>query len=276
MQVSAEEYKEFRDFLQNVAGIDLADNKLYLVKTRIRRILLKYEFQTLGHLTHAIKFGRNMDLCQQIIDAMTTNETFWFRDSYPYECLRNQVLPELQKAKARSARIWSAACSSGQEPYSISMVIDECSRMRVGAGDVNVEIIGTDLSSSILDIAKKGEYDRLSVGRGLSEERLKKFFEERSKDCWKVKDHVKKRITFKSLNLLESYLLLGRFDVVFCRNVLIYFSSELKRDILSRMHEVMKPGAWLFLGSSENLSGLDDLFETVYCSPGVAYRAIKK
>lgn len=274
VQLDAREFTEFRDFLQQVAGIDLGHNKQYLVATRIRRILIDYHCQTLGELTAQIRLPSNRELRQKVVDAMTTNETFWFRDLYPFEYLRNSLLPDLVNKSANNRiRIWSAACSSGQEPYSISMIVEEFIRAQLGLNALPVEIVATDLSSKILDSARKGEYDRLSIARGLSDLRLKNFFDQSDADTWRVKHIIKERITFKPMNLQDSYLLLGRFDVVFCRNVLIYFSSDLKRDILKRIHGAMKPGGYLFLGSSESLSGMNDLFEMLHCSPGVVYRA---
>jgi len=274
VQLDSREFQEFRDFLQNVAGIDLGHNKQYLVATRIRRILIDYQCGTLGELTQKIKDSAHKELRQKVIDAMTTNETFWFRDSYPFEYFRSSLLPELIKSSGgQRIRVWSAACSSGQEPYSLSMAVEEYLRATLGVSSMPLEIVATDLSSQILDNAKQGEYDRLSIARGLSEQRLRDYFDQPDADMWRVKPSIKQRVQFKPLNLQESYFLLGKFDVVFCRNVLIYFSSELKRDILTRMHAAMKPGGYLFLGSSESLASASDLFEMIHCNPGVVYRA---
>lgn len=274
VELDSREFQEFRDFLQTVAGIDLGHNKQYLVATRIRRILIDYRCTSLGELTRQVKNPSNRELRQKVIDAMTTNETFWFRDLYPFEYFRTTVLPELvKKANGGRLRLWSAACSSGQEPYSLSIVVEEFIRASLGLSSLPLEIMATDLSSQILDSAKKGEYDRLSIARGLSEQRLRDYFEQPDADTWRVKTAIRNRVLFKPLNLQESYLLLGKFDVIFCRNVLIYFSAELKRDILQRMHGAMKPGGYLFLGSSESLGAVSDLFEMVHCNPGVVYRA---
>jgi len=274
IQLGNTEFQEFRDYLQNIAGIDLGHNKQYLVATRIRRILIDYECSSLAELTRLIKSDSNRAVRQKVIDAMTTNETFWFRDNYPYEHFRKMLLPDLaDKSKDSRIRIWSAACSSGQEPYSLSIVVEEFLRSKLGVSSLPLEIIATDLSSQILDSAKQGEYDRLSIARGLSEERLRNFFEHPHPDYWRVKPNIRQRVTFKPLNLQESYLLLGKFDVVFCRNVLIYFSADLKCDILKRIRGTMRPGGYLFLGSSESLAGASELFDMVHCNPGVVYRA---
>lgn len=271
--LDAEAFEAFREFLQEAAGIDLGSNKQYLVATRIRRILIDYKLASLIELVGIIKQPSQRELRQKVIDAMTTNETFWFRDNYPYDYLQNTLLPNWFKEKPNGrVRIWSSACSSGQEPYSISMIVEEFSRKNFGKR-INADIVATDLSTEIMAQAKSGEYDRLSVSRGLSSERLRDNFTEIEKEKWRVKPAIGSRVTFRSQNLKDSYVMLGKFDIVFCRNVLIYFSGELKQDIIRRIHATMNPGAHLFLGSSESLGEASKLFDMVHCSPGVVYRA---
>lgn len=272
-QLDPDEYRDFSRILKTMCGIDLGENKQYLVATRIRRILIDHKLESLRSLTRAIQIDSERNLRQKVIDAMTTNETFWFRDTYPYEYLDKTLLPQFAQANpGRKIKIWSAACSTGQEPYSISMVVDERARAKFGNISCEAEILATDLSSSALDIAKKGSYDRLSVVRGLSDQRMREYFTKVNDDIWQVCPSIANRIRFRALNLQDSFYLLGRFDVVFCRNVLIYFSAELKRDILTKLHATLNPGGILFLGSSESITGLNDLYEMVNCQPGVAYR----
>ena len=274
VQLGSSEFQEFRDYLQTVSGIDLGDNKQYLVATRIRRILVDYKCESLSELTDAIRRPNNRILRQKVIDVMTTNETFWFRDSYPFDYLQKNIFPDLLKNNPSGRiRLWSAACSSGQEPYSISMIAEEFGRNSYMNKNLSLDIVATDLSSEILEQAKSGVYDQLSVSRGLSEKRLKEFFEPVENDCWKAKREIAQRITFRPQNLQDSYAGLGKFDIVFCRNVLIYFSVDLKTDILKRIHASLKPGGVLFLGASESLSGASHLFEMVHCNPGVMYCA---
>lgn len=270
------EFDHFRQFLQDACGIALGDNKQYLVSNRIRRLLEEYRLSSFSDLVRELKKNSNRRLKEQVIDVMTTNETFWFRDVYPFEYLRKTLLPAWMQSEHRMAgpiRIWSAACSSGQEPYSLSMIVEEFRRQRMGALARPVQIVGTDLSSIVLDQARRGEYDRLSVVRGLSAERLERYFDNPRDNVWRVKPLVRDRIEFKAWNLLDSYAGLGKFDVVFCRNVLIYFNAELKRRILEKIHGSLKPGGVLFLGSSEGLAGTSHLFEMVRCDPGILYRA---
>lgn len=270
------EFDHFRQFLQEACGIALGDNKQYLVSNRIRRLLEEYQLQTFSDLVRALKQNRHRGLKEQVIDVMTTNETFWFRDIYPFEYLKNHLLPDWMTSASKASgpvRIWSAACSSGQEPYSLSMIVEEYRRQKMGALARPVQIVATDLSSIVLDQARRGEYDRLSVMRGMSDERLKRYFDNPGDRLWRVKPSVRDRIEFKAWNLLDSYSGLGKFDAVFCRNVLIYFNSELKREILEKIHKALKPGGVLFLGSSEGLSKMSDLYDMVRCNPGIMYRA---
>lgn len=271
------EFDQFRQFLKDACGISLGDNKQYLVTNRIRRILEENKIKSFGALVKELKLGMNRKLKEQVIDSMTTNETFWFRDNYPYDHLKNTLFPQLMLPENRMfgpVRIWSAACSSGQEPYSISMIVEEYKRQAMGMLTRPVQIVATDLSSTVLEQARRGEYDKLSVIRGLTSERLERYFDKQSDIAWRVKSVVKDRIDFRSLNLMDSYASLGKFDVVFCRNVLIYFSADLKRQILQKIHSALRPQGVLYLGSSEGLAGVADLFEMVRCDPGILYRAI--
>ena len=274
-QIDANEYQAFTAFLRTACGIDLGANKQYLVSTRVRRILLEHGLNSLGELTRVIQQDSQKKLRQKVIDAMTTNETFWFRDNYPFDYLGKSLLPALakQQRSGEKTRIWSAACSSGQEPYSISMIVEEGMRGLLSTRCNDADILATDVSASVLETAKEGVYDRLSLMRGLSSQRCNEFFVQVDTDSWRVKDSVRNRVRFRALNLQESFYLLGKFDVVFCRNVLIYFSAALKTEILRKIHGTLNPGGILFLGSSESISGLSDLYEMVNCNPGVAYRA---
>ena len=271
------EFDQFRQFLEDACGISLGDNKQYLVTNRIRRILEENNIASFGELVRVLKQGFNRKLKDQVIDSMTTNETFWFRDNYPYDHLKNTLLPQLMAGNNRMfgpVRIWSAACSSGQEPYSISMMVEEYKRQVMGNLARQVQVVATDLSATVLEQARRGEYDKLSVMRGLSADRLERYFDNPNPTTWRVKSVVKERIDFRSLNLMDSYAGLGKFDIVFCRNVLIYFNGDLKRQILQKIHAALKPQGILFLGSSEGLAGAADLFEMVRCDPGILYKAI--
>jgi chemotaxis protein methyltransferase CheR len=268
------DFEQFRVFLEKACGILLGSNKLYLVTSRLNKLMEQQGIKTLGELVQRMQTQPRSGLREQVVDAMTTNETLWFRDTYPFDVLKNRVMPELLKANSgQRLRIWSAACSSGQEPYSLSMTGEEFERGNLGQLKGGMQIVATDLSGSMLTACKSGEYDSLAMGRGLSPERLQKYFDPKGPGRWVIKPPIKSRVEFRALNLLDSYASLGKFDVVFCRNVLIYFSAEVKKDILQRIHGTLKPGGYLFLGASEALNGLPEHYQMVQCSPGIIYKA---
>ena len=267
------DFEQFRVFLEKACGILLGSNKQYLVSSRLNKLMEQQGIKSLGELVQKMQAQPRGGLREQVVDAMTTNETLWFRDTYPFEVMKSRVLPELIKANpSQRLRIWSAACSSGQEPYSLSMTIDEFEKANLGQLKAGVQIVATDLSGSMLTACKSGEYDSLAMGRGLSQDRLQRYFDPKGPGRWAVKPAIKSRVEFRALNLLESYAALGKFDVVFCRNVLIYFSAEVKKDILTRIHATLKPGGYLFLGASEALNALPDLYQMVQCNPGIIYK----
>jgi chemotaxis protein methyltransferase CheR len=268
--ISEQGYRDFCRFLEAQCGIVLGDSKQYLVRSRLSPLVNKFGLASLNDLLKEVINGRNRELRLAAVDAMTTNETLWFRDSYPYTVLAERILPELA-ANKRPIKIWSAASSSGQEPYSMAMTVSELQSKRPGFLP-NVSIVGTDISTSMLDQCKAGVYDNLALGRGLSPERRRAFFEPADGGRMKIKDSVKRMVSFRQQNLMENYTLLGKFDVVFCRNVLIYFSPEMKSKVLNQIANSLNPGGYLLLGASESLTGLTDRFEMVRCNPGIIYK----
>nr|WP_245362749.1 protein-glutamate O-methyltransferase CheR [Pseudomonas sp. BP8] len=268
------DFEQFRVFLEKACGILLGENKQYLVSSRLNKLMEQQGIKSLGELVQRIQSQPRSGLREQVVDAMTTNETLWFRDTYPFEVLKNKVIPEFIKGNpGQRLRIWSAACSSGQEPYSLSMAIDEFERSNLGQLKMGAQIVATDLSGTMLTNCKSGEYDSLAIARGLSPERLQRYFDPKGAGRYAIKAPIRSRVEFRSFNLLDSYAALGKFDVVFCRNVLIYFSAQVKKDILLRIHSTLKPGGYLFLGASEALNGLPDHYQMVQCSPGIIYQA---
>ena len=268
------DFDQFRVFLEKTCGILLGNNKQYLVSSRLNKLMEQQGLKTLGDLVRKIQAQPRSGLREQVVDAMTTNETLWFRDTYPFEVMKNRVLPELLKsAVGQRLRIWSAACSSGQEPYSLSMTIDEYERNSPSQPKPAVQIVATELSGAMLAASKAAEYDSLAIARGLSSDRLQRYFDAKTPGRWVVKPGIRSRVEFRVQNLLDSYAVLGKFDVVFCRNVLIYFSADVKKDILKRIDATLKPGGYLFLGASEALNGRPELYQMVQCSPGIIYKA---
>jgi chemotaxis protein methyltransferase CheR len=226
----------------------------------------------LSDLVKRMESGREKPLQTRIIDAMTTNETLWFRDSHPFDILRNEVFPELSNERFRPVRIWSAACSSGQEPYTQSMVAHEYSMANPGKLAKGVEIVATDISKTVLEQAKAATYDNMSLARGMSEERKQRYFQDLGNRQWELRKEIRDRVRFTELNLMQSYASMGKFDIIFCRNVLIYFSADLKRDIIGRMAKALNPRGYLFLGSSESLAGHSDMFDMIRSGGAVYYR----
>jgi chemotaxis protein methyltransferase CheR len=267
--ISPTEYNQFKTKLEQYSGIMLGENKEYLITSRLRRLL---ESEKLTNLTELVaSMDRNLKLKESVIDAMTTNETLWFRDDHPFKIFREQLLPELAKTR-KPLRIWSAACSTGQEPYSLSIAIEEFKRSNPGALAADVKIIATDISPTALAIAKEGAYPQLALKRGMGDVHLRQYFTQLGEDEWKINDEIKSRIEFRSLNLQSSYSMLGKFDLVFCRNVLIYFSPEFKLDILTRIHGTLNPEGHLFVGASEAVNNLADFYKMQQFNPGISYQ----
>lgn len=269
--ISPEEYRDFRIFLEKACGIVLGENKQYLVSSRLTRVMHDFGLTSFGQLVSAVKRDAATPLRNRIVEAMTTNETSWFRDNHPFASLKDHIFPEFGKARRNPVRVWSAACSSGQEPYSISMTVSEFQMSNPGVMPGEVSIVATDISPAIVNLARAGRYDTLAMARGLSPERKQRYFRNDG-NMAEVIPAIRARVQFRELNLLQSYALLGRFDIIFLRNVLIYFSSDCKRDILERMARSLNPGGYLFLGGSESITGLSDAFEMVRHGGGVVYR----
>lgn len=269
------DYNAFRVFLEEACGILLGENKAYLVNSRLKPVLQKYEIKNLNELVSKLNSSLNRNLKDDVVDAMTTNETLWFRDNHPFNLLSSKIFPELcSKPSSAPIKIWSAACSTGQEPYSIAITANEFQEANPGKLKSGVSITATDISQTVLNSAQNGVYEMLALGRGMSEERLNKCFDKQKVGSWQIKPHFKRMINFQLLNLMESYQKIGTgFDIIFCRNVLIYFSSELKKQLLIKMHQSLKPGGYLLLGASESLNGLSDYYDMVQCRPGIMYRA---
>lgn len=262
-------YDDFCHFLTTVCGIVLGENKQYLIHSRLNKLMADNDIVSLAELVEYLKKYPDSKLCISVVDAMTTNETSWFRDTYPYTFLAEKLLPDMCAAR-KNMRIWSAAASTGQEAYSISIIISEFQEKYVGVMKP-VKIIATDISNTVLSGAKEGVFDQMTLNRGMSSERINKHFEPHE-NMWKLKDSIRQRIEFREFNLLGSYTVLGKFDVIFCRNVLIYFSTETKKDILSRIAGVLNPRGYLIMGGSESMANYSDSFDVVRVKGGLVYQ----
>lgn len=267
--ISNDEYAAFQKFLENAVGIVLGDNKHYLVASRLGRLMAERGIKSLTELLNLL--ARDVRLRERVIDAMTTNETSWFRDAHPFEAFKGHILPDLAKNVAGPIRVWSAACSTGQEPYSLSMCVQEYQSSAPGRLRGEVEIIATDISPTVLEEARVGVYDAIALGRGLAAERRSRFFQKNGQHL-EVRKEIKARVNFRSINLSQNYASLGKFNVILCRNVLIYFSTEMKRDVLQRMANILLPGGYLLLGGSESMANYCDAFQMVRGANGVIYQ----
>ncbi len=265
------DYIKFRGFLEQQCGIVLGENKLYLVKSRLAPLMSRFGVASLAELVNRTLNPTERQLRAAVIDAMTTNETLWFRDVYPFELLKTRLLKELQNTR-RPVKIWSAACSSGQEPFSLAMSVSEFQLANPGSLPLGVNIVGTDISNTMLDLCKEATYDGLALSRGLSAERRQRFFDNVGNGMMQVKENVRRMTSFRHLNLLDSYALMGKFDIIFCRNVLIYFSPELKSKIVNNFAKALNPNGYLLLGASESMSGLSEEFDMIRCNPGIIYQ----
>lgn len=251
--ISAWDLTYIQQFMLSRTGIHLTPEKRYLVETRLDPVMRELQIPTLEQLTARLRHGDPI-VAAAVIDAITTNETLFFRDKLPFELFENVIMPQLLEARASRGRIriWCAACSSGQEPYSLAMMLDN---MKAKLAGITVEIIATDISERILDQAREGVYSQFEVQRGLPIRMLLKHFTQEGLR-WRINRSITEAVQFRSLNLLQPFQHLGSFDLVMCRNVLIYFAEATKRDVLQRLSAVMAPDGYLMLGGAETVLGL--------------------
>lgn len=252
------EFEALRVFLKARSGLALSPDKRYLVESRLTPICNRFKIETLSRLVWEIRAGRSIELEKATIEAMTTNETFFFRDKAPFDIFQDVLLPRYLKdrASSRRLRIWCAAASTGQEPYSLAMLLKEAAPRMPGW---QIEIVATDISVDVLEKAKAGLYNQFEVQRGLPIKLLVKYFTQIGEQ-WQISPEIRSMVDFRYLNLIEEFRWLGQFDIVYCRNVLIYFDIATKADVLRRISNAMTPDACLLLGASETVLGISDVF----------------
>ena len=271
--MNQQDYDHFVAMLKSKSGIDLGPDKAYLLQSRLSVVAGSAGFADVPTLMSTLRRAPTPILIESVVDAMTTNETFFFRDNTPFDQFKQKVLPRLAEARAgRPIRIWCAACSTGQEPYSLRMLLEE---ERAKYPKLNVEILGTDLSDRCLAKARTGLYSQFEVQRGLPVQLLVKHFDKVG-DAFQVKPMLRQAVTWKRLNLLDSFRTLGRFDVVFLRNVLIYFDKPTKTQVLEAVADLMSDDGALFLGAAETTIGITDRLKAsstdrgLYEKPGLS------
>jgi chemotaxis protein methyltransferase CheR len=253
------------------SAIVLEPSKAYLVDARLMPIARQLGLSSLGELVDKMKRPGANDLQRVVVEAMTTNETSFFRDIHPFEALKNTILPDMiaKRANERTLNIWSNACSSGQEPYSIAMLIREHFRSLEGW---KIRLIGSDLSSQILNRAREGLFNQTEINRGLPVPLLVKYFQKEGLQ-WRIKDEIRKMVEFCEVNLVEKWpSSLPKMDILFLRNVLIYFSADTKKAILAKVRNILRPDGCMFLGGAETTMNLDTSFERVLLGKVACYR----
>lgn len=269
-QISPENYAFLQDRIYRESGIVLDHTKQYLMEARLMPIVREEKLKTINDLCARLRRANDFSLGRTVVEAMTTNETFFFRDTPVFDRLRDSVFPAiLERRKAsRCINIWSAAASTGQEAYSLAILLSE-----LGLVDWKIRILGTDLNNRVLERARNGSYIQLEVNRGLSAKYLVKYFDRVGLE-WKVKEELRRVVEFQRFDLRNSMNGFGPFDLVLCRNVLIYFDSKTKRQILMGIRSVLNTGSILILGSAETTLGLDDKFARRADGSTVFYEAI--
>ena len=255
--MNSPDYEYLRKLLKERSGLDLSADKQYLIESRLLPLARKAGLSGIPELVQKLQGGSSA-LIASVVEAMTTNETFFFRDKVPFDHFRDTIMPEVLKARAgrRTVRIWCAAGSTGQEPYSLAMTLKEMGAALTGW---RVEIIATDLSQEVLEKAKAGVYSQFEVQRGLPIQMLMKYFKQTG-ETWQVNPELRAMIQHRQLNLLQDFSHLGTFDVIFCRNVLIYFDQDTKINIFNRLARQIEPDGFLVLGAAETVVGLTDTF----------------
>jgi chemotaxis protein methyltransferase CheR len=259
--MTPQDFDYLRQLLKQRSGLMLSAEKQYLAESRLLPLARKHGMTTLSELIGKLKGAARSPLSVEVVEAMTTNETFFFRDKSPFDHVRDTILPALIAARAREKRlrVWCTAAASGQEPYSLAMILTAMSAQLAGW---RIEILATDLSNEVLEKAKAGLYSQFEVQRGLPIQLLVKHFVQVG-DAWQMSPELRSMVKFRPINLLNDFAALGTFDIVFCRNVLIYFDQDTKTDVLNRLALQIPADGYLLLGAAETVVGLTDAFKPV-------------
>lgn len=257
VKITPEEVTLLSKYIYGISGIHIEASKSYLFETRLGRLLEEHLCTTFADFYHKSKKDLSKGIEKQIIDAITTNETLFFRDTSPFELLKHKIIPEIMdkrtsKSIATPLRIWSAACSTGQEVFSIAIVLKEL----FGANSQNkIKLLGTDLSDAAIKQASYGEYNKFEIERGLPQTQLQRYFTARGPN-WKIKDEIRAMATFRQMNLMHPFKITGKFDIIFCRNVAIYFTLDDRKKLFNKIADTLEPDGFLIIGSTESLTGV--------------------
>jgi chemotaxis protein methyltransferase CheR len=272
--VTPQDYAYLSKLLNERSGLQLAGDKQYLIESRLLPVARQNNCGSIGDLVAKLKAFAEEPLRQRVTEAMTINESFFFRDKTPFDRFQDTVLPHMQQVRSASKRIriWCAASSTGQEPYSLAMMFKQAKDAFAGW---KIEIVATDISTEVLEKAKSGLYTQFEVQRGLPIQLLLKYFKQDG-DQWRISQELRDMVQYRRHNLLDDFASLGMFDVIFCRNVLIYFDSKTKQDVLSRISRVLVKDGHLLLGAAETVVGFTNLFAPMPDKRGLYMHATEK
>ena len=261
------EFEFLRRFLKDRSGLVLTPDKQYLIESRLMPVARRHNLHGLPDIVLRLGKPGNEALAVEVTEAMTTNESFFFRDKVPFDHFQQVMLPALTPARQsqKRLRIWCAAASTGQEPYSLAMILNELAARYAGW---RIEIIGTDLSREVLEKAKAGVYTQFEVQRGLPVQLMLKYFEQNG-DTWRLSQNIRSMVKYQTFNLLDGFSSMGQFDIIFCRNVLIYFDNDAKIDIMNRMAKQLAPDGFFVLGAAETVVGLSNAFKPMQDKRGL-------
>ncbi len=276
MRVGDKEFDLIRKEIYGLCGLRIPDGKQYLIEHRFSSLFKNHECRSWMDFYELLCSG-DISFKDEVISCISTHETSFFRDTHPFNSIRMKVLPKLvcERRMSTKIRVWCTAASTGQEPYSLAMLIhDFCKSSSARISPSDFSILATDISGKVLDRASEGIFSKLEISRGLPAGYIKYFAKQQRN--WKLNDDVRSIVTFKKLNLLNSFSSLGKFDFVMCRNVLIYFDDQTKVDIVHRIHSLLPNSGYLMLGSTETLSGHTDWFTPEHLGPVILYRKDKR
>ena len=264
-KITPDEVKILSQYIYSISGIHLDDKKTYLIETRLKDILDSEEFNSYGELYYKAKTDCSRTIERKIIDAITTNETLFFRDNLPFDMFKFKIMPDLiDKRTAVSSgiipitiRIWSAACSTGQEIYSLAIILKE---LLPDMKRYNIKLLGTDISDEALSKASYGHYNKFEIERGLDKDKLQRYFT-LNHNNWKIRDDIRAMAVFQKFNLMSPFSGIGKFDIIFCRNVAIYFNNEGRKKLFDKIADILEPDGYLIIGATESLTGISQRFE---------------
>jgi chemotaxis protein methyltransferase CheR len=264
IKIKPDEVKLLSQYIYSISGIFLDDKKTYLIETRLKDLLEVEKCNSYSELYYKAKSDSGRTIERKIIDAITTNETLFFRDSSPFEMFKYKIMPELIDRRSVAAgampipiRIWSAACSTGQELYSLAIIIKE---LLPNLKKYNIKLLGTDISDEAIAKASYGHYNKFEIDRGLDKEKMQRYFTQNN-NSWKIRDDIRAMVMFQKINLMNPLIGIGKFDIVLCRNVAIYFNNEDRKKLFDKIAGVLERDGYLIIGSTESLTGISQRFE---------------